>query len=168
MTEDSLRTEIDTIYRTEYQQLARLASAIVYDSGLGDDIVSGGMVRLVENWDKVRKYDAPGAWLRRVVIRDAVRIQAKRTKERSMLTELFSSRPEYSPPTDAPSALRSAVDQLPTKMRAVVLVHYFMDQSIVETANLLGIKEGTAKAHLHRAKQTLREVMTDQDVETAR
>ncbi len=168
MTEASMRTEIDLIYRTEYKQLARLASAIVYDSGLGDDIVSGGMIRLVENWDKVGKYEAPGAWLRRVVIRDAVRMQVKRTKERSMLTELFISRPAYSPPAVAPGSLRAAVDQLPTKMRAVVLVHYFLDQSITETAHLLGIKEGTAKAHLHRAKQALREVLTEQDVETIR
>ncbi len=168
MTDGSVRVEIATIYRVEYERLARLASAIVLDSSLGDDLVAEGLVRLVENWDKVRNYDSPGAWLRRVVIRDAVRLQRKRTRERSMLIELFATTPAVAPPTVASSPLRTAVDQLPTMMRAVVLVHYFQDQSIAETASLLGIKEGTVKSHLHRAKQKLRDVISERDVETTR
>ena len=148
------------MYRTEYLRLSRLAAAIVRDDQLGEDLVAEGMVRLVEHWDRVKTYDAPGAWLRRVVIREAARHQRKRAHDCRTFSAMSARVQVADPGPEVQSPLRQAIDSLPSSMRAVVLVYYFMDKSIVETASLLGIKEGTVKAQLHNARRRLEQEMT--------
>ena len=54
----------------------------------------------------------------------------------------------------------SAVLQLPSRQRAVVVLRYYEDLSEVETAQTLGIAVGTVKAHCHAACQALARSLT--------
>jgi RNA polymerase sigma-70 factor, ECF subfamily len=49
------------------------------------------------------------------------------------------------------------VEGLPDVYRSVVHLHYWMDQSIDEMAETLGVPAGTVKSYLSRARQRLRE-----------
>lgn len=52
--------------------------------------------------------------------------------------------------------LRRAVAALPSRYRDAVIVYYFREKDMAETAAILGIPEGTAKAWLHRGRELLR------------
>ncbi|MEM8931328.1 MAG: sigma-70 family RNA polymerase sigma factor [Acidobacteriota bacterium] len=51
--------------------------------------------------------------------------------------------------------VRRAVALLPPKYRDAVVVYYFMQQDVTETAATLGLPPGTVKARLHRARKLL-------------
>jgi RNA polymerase sigma-70 factor (ECF subfamily) len=54
-------------------------------------------------------------------------------------------------------AIRRAVLHLPEKYRDVVTVFYFHEMSVERTSQTLGLREGTVKARLHRARGLLRQ-----------
>lgn len=51
--------------------------------------------------------------------------------------------------------VREAVAQLPEKLRVAVVLHYFLDRNIEETAQQLGIPPGTLKSRLYKARRIL-------------
>jgi RNA polymerase sigma factor (sigma-70 family) len=53
-------------------------------------------------------------------------------------------------------ALRRALDRLPRRMRAAVVLRYFEDMSEAEIAEILGISQGTVKSTVSRAMAKLR------------
>jgi len=57
-------------------------------------------------------------------------------------------------------SIRRAVAALPPLYRDPMIVFYFQDEDLATTAKVLGLREGTLKARLHRAREILRAVFT--------
>jgi len=53
-------------------------------------------------------------------------------------------------------AVRRAVLTLPERYRDAILVYYFEEKDLAESARVLGVAEGTLKAQLHRGRELLR------------
>lgn len=60
---------------------------------------------------------------------------------------------------DEMELVRSLVNQLPDKMRIVILMYYMEEMSVDEIAKALHIPSGTVKSRMHQAKNRLREGM---------
>jgi RNA polymerase sigma-70 factor, ECF subfamily len=54
------------------------------------------------------------------------------------------------------SAVRQAVLKLPPRYRDALVLYYFEEMNLTETARVLAIPEGTLKAQLHRGRELLR------------
>ena len=57
--------------------------------------------------------------------------------------------------------LYRAIDALPEKIRLTVILFYFRDMDVNQTAQMLGIPQGTVKSRLNKARKLLKEVLTD-------
>lgn len=57
--------------------------------------------------------------------------------------------------------LYRAIDALPEKLRLTVILFYFRDMDVNQTAQTLGIPPGTVKSRLNKARKLLKEVLTD-------
>ena len=57
--------------------------------------------------------------------------------------------------------VRRAVASLPPKYRDVTILYYFNEMDISETGRIAGLKEGTVKARLYRARQMLESKLGD-------
>jgi len=55
------------------------------------------------------------------------------------------------------------VDRLGEPERSVVFLHYWLDRTIAEIGDLLEMKPGTVKSHLHRARQKLARVLRERE-----
>ena len=55
------------------------------------------------------------------------------------------------------SDLHAAIDQLPEKLRLVIVLFYFEDMDIRSVAGVLQIPEGTVKSRLNKARKLLKE-----------
>lgn len=57
--------------------------------------------------------------------------------------------------------LYAAIDRLPQMLRITVILFYFRDMKVEETAAVLGVPVGTVKSRLHKARKRLKEVLQD-------
>ena len=56
-------------------------------------------------------------------------------------------------------AMQRALDSLPTRQRAAVVLRYYEGLSVAETASLLGVTDGTIKSQVSDALHKLRDVL---------
>lgn len=134
-------------YVREYPLMLRAASLIVGDRHAAEDVVQEGFARAYARWNRVSGYDKPGAWLRLVVVRLALR-------HRSADVTVSASAEGQEAPIDYHDVepVLVAVHALPRQERAVVVLHYLCDQPIAEVARVLRVRPGTVRVQLHRAR----------------
>jgi RNA polymerase sigma factor (sigma-70 family) len=65
------------------------------------------------------------------------------------------------------AALRQALAALPGRQREVMVLRFFADLSVAETAATLRMSEGTVKTHTSRAVARLRQALGEQITEKA-
>ena len=63
----------------------------------------------------------------------------------------------------AVAATTAAVTALPERQRACVVLHYYTELSVADTATALGISVNSAKTHLQRALTSLRTTLVNED-----
>jgi len=154
--------DYETVFRAEHDAIVRTAYLVTGDRETAREVAQDAFAELHRHWRTVRGYDKPGAWLRRVAIRRAVRVRQARSR-----------RPEADLPADVPAPAAPEVDaellaslrQLSPAQRAAIVLHYFEDRPVSDVADLLGCKPATASVHLHRARVRLAELLGERDEE---
>lgn len=70
---------------------------------------------------------------------------------------------EADPEKDRLMSLKEAVDRLPPELKDAVILRYFQDLKIKDTAKALGITTSLAKYRLEKAKKQLKDFMEKED-----
>jgi RNA polymerase sigma-70 factor (ECF subfamily) len=116
---------------------------------------------LARAWERGEHIEALRAWVMKVAInlvRSGFRrmLAERRARERmaNRAVEFGSSLPTVGGAEDAVDIGR-ALATLPRRQREATVLRYYLDLSVLEVAEALGIAEGTAKTTLFRARQTL-------------
>lgn len=127
--------------------------AYTNDLPLAQDIAQEAFTRAVMRWEKLRAYDDPAAWVRRV----ALNLAASRWR-RGRIAAAYLRR-QRAEPVDGPSpdrvALASALATLPERYRRAVILYYLADMSIADIARQENVPPNTVKSWLHRARTEL-------------
>jgi len=146
--------EFDRFFRAEYPKLVSIALGLTGDYETSCELAQEALLRCHRSWDRVAGLDVPGAWLRRVLINLATDVHRFRRRERRVPDW---ARGDGESRSDDPviDGWWSAVRELPERQRAVVVLHYVEDMSVLDVAAVLGVREGTVKTSLARARQTL-------------
>jgi RNA polymerase sigma-70 factor (ECF subfamily) len=147
----------DALYRESFPIVVRSVRWVVGDAEVALEIAQDAFVAALVHWRKVSSYDNPGAWVRRVAIRQAVRA-ASRTRNMPVFTAS-----EGFPDSDGMLDVRAAVASLPAAQRAAVVLRYMHDLPVLEVARTLGCSEGTAKTHLFRARKALASRLSEEE-----
>jgi RNA polymerase sigma factor (sigma-70 family) len=143
--------DFDSMFAAEYAPVLRTVFLICHDTHLAQDITQEAFVELLRRWDKVSRYERPGAWVRRVAIRKLVKAMRRDVRRREL--EVIFEPPAPLEPADV-DVLR-AVRALPLRQRTAVVLHYFEDLSLNDVAEVLDCSPSTAGVHLHRARARL-------------
>jgi RNA polymerase sigma-70 factor, ECF subfamily len=146
---------LDELYRREFRGLVALAYALSGSRSAAEELAQEAFLAAHRRWSRIAGYDDPVAWLRRVVANQAVSTIRRRVAEARALARLGGRRqlPDALPERD--EAVWRAVRALPARQAQVVALHYVSDQRVAAIAATLGCAEGTVKAHLHAARQSL-------------
>jgi RNA polymerase sigma factor (sigma-70 family) len=149
-----------------YQQVAfRTAYVITGSAAEAEDAAQEGFVKAYRALASFRPGADPRPWLLRIVANEArnrVRSIGRRHQLELRLAEGF--RPGGAAPSPEAAALAaedrrhllSLVNELSDEDRLVIASRYFLELSGEETADAIGIPEGTVKSRLSRALGRLR------------
>jgi RNA polymerase sigma factor (sigma-70 family) len=155
-------TDVDfrDIYLVTYPPLVHTLWFVVHDHELAQEIAQDAFTELHRQWRKVRSYDRPDLWVRRVALRKAQREAARTARRRRVESTLHSV---DTVPATEPRAIdvRAALRLLPPMQRAVVVLFYLEDCPMEEVADLLGCRPSTGFVHLHRARRRLAELLAE-------
>lgn len=154
----------NALFVAEYPKMVALAAAVAGSRTNAEDIAQEAMSRLSRDWERVKLLDKPGAWLRRVTINLALSQKRKFLSEAKALLRIGVDVATMPPTLAEHEPVWAAVADLPKQQRAAVSLHFLEDRSIEEIAHILDISPSTARVHLHRARQTLRDRFEQENI----
>jgi RNA polymerase sigma factor (sigma-70 family) len=151
------------MFAAEYPAVVRTVYLVLHDYARSEEIAQDAFVQLLRHWEKVRRYEVPEAWVRRVAIRLATR-DAKRERRRAVLTRGTIDRDPVRPSPVAmmDPDLVAAIRSLPLQQRSVVVLFYFEDRPMEEIAEIAGCSVSTGWVHLHRARKRLGTLLSEE------
>ena len=154
---DAARVEFERVFRSTYPSVLRTVFVVLHDRGRAEEVTQDAFLRLYERWQGIVRIDHPGAWVRQVAIRLAIK-RAKRERTLRVVDQVDETgAKDRLPDVD----LAHAVASLPGQQRAAVALFYLEDRPVDEVAQLLGVSTSTAKQHLHRARTKLAALLTE-------
>ncbi|MHA6762816.1 SigE family RNA polymerase sigma factor [Streptacidiphilus sp. PAMC 29251] len=138
-------------------RLLRIAWLLTGDAHQAEDLLQTVLARVWPHWRRIA-VDSPEAYVRKAL----VNTHASWWKRRWRGELPFATLPERAVQADPfagvelEQALAAAVRRLPPRQRAVVVLRYFEDLSVEETAEALGCNTGTVKSQAFKALRALR------------
>lgn len=138
--------------------LLRSAYLLTGDRVDAEELVQDTLVRLYSNWRRVMAADVPLAYVRRSLTNNFLNGR----RRRSATDLLFAEPPEHGYDPDIGGRLsdqelvRTLLDGLSDKQRAVLVLRYFDDLDDVEIAEVVGCRRGTVRSIISRSLSQLR------------
>jgi RNA polymerase sigma-70 factor (sigma-E family) len=140
--------------------LRRSAYLLCGDWHRADDLVQTALVKLYVAWPRVQGDGPPDAYVQRILVRCFLD-EKRRPWRRESPVEIVDLDAAAGRPEDELLDLRSALGRLPRRQRATLLLRFWLDMSVAQTADALGCSEGTVKSQTARALTTLRDLLGD-------
>jgi RNA polymerase sigma-70 factor (ECF subfamily) len=131
------------LYRTAYLYLSSEDMAL--------DAVGEAIYRGFISVKKLRRPEYFETWLTRILINECKKELRRRKRETPI-----DAIPETAADSFDPLPLKEAVRRLPPDLKEVVILRYFSDFTLAETAQSLGIPQGTAATRQRRALALLK------------
>ncbi len=139
------------------QSAYRLAWAILADECDAEDATQDAFMSAWRQRSALRDADRFDAWFGRILIngcRDRLRRRAVARRLASPAVERVT--PDHSASILERDELYSAVAELEPDQRIVVMLRFWLDLSVDDIADRLGVPPGTVKSRLHRSMARLR------------
>ena len=141
-------------------QLYRSAYLLTTSAQAAEDLVQIALTKAYAAWPRVRMADDPVAYVHGVLLKSFLSERRRRSS-----TELAVAEPEDVPvaasdPTER-LALMAALRELTPLDRGVVVLRFWEDRTVADTARQLGLSEAAVKNRSLRALRTLRGLLTD-------
>ena len=162
-TRSGRQVSFDDFYRGEYKSVFGAAYLATGDPEAAADIAQEAFKRAFMRWRRLQKETWAGGW----VMRTALNLCKKwgRTKSRTTTTALGEAAGAgASGPSETRVDIVAALRQLPNRQRHATILFYWGDLPLPVIADLMGIAEGTVKAHLAQARASLRTSLEVADV----
>jgi RNA polymerase sigma-70 factor (sigma-E family) len=137
-------------------RLHRIAYFMCGDSSRADDLIQATMVSLYAAWPSARKAENLDGYVHRILVRrflDEKRSAWSRVLFRDRLPEMVEDRADG---VVERSAMVGALRRLPAGQRAVIVLRYYSDLSVEQTAAALGCSTGNVKSQCAKGLANLR------------
>lgn len=141
-----------------WPHLDRVALALTGSRHDADDLLQNTYTKAYKVWSKVVSMEHPEAYVRRILVNESTSLwrrawrRAERSTARLPETPTTAQEDAYA----ARDIVWQAIQRLPAKQRAVLVLRYYEDLDVRETAEVLDISSGTVKSQCSVALGKLR------------
>jgi RNA polymerase sigma-70 factor (sigma-E family) len=156
--------EFAELFRASWARLYRLAFAVSGDRAAAEDDLQNAFAKVYSNWGRVRRADHPEAYVRRIVLNEALGGRRNGFLKRERAHQAVEPAGAVVSPEAGVverDAIWTAVQALPPRQRAVVVLRYYEDLSEAEIAEAMGCSRGTVKSQASAAIAALRRTAPD-------
>ena len=137
--------------------LLRMAVMLTGNQADAEDLVQAALANTFLAWDKINDRAALDAYVRRAMVNTHISWWRRQRLEEFPTDQLPDQAvADHARESDTAEVVRRALDRLPERMRAAVMLRYFEDMTEPEIAALLGVSLGTVKSTVSRAVARLR------------
>jgi RNA polymerase sigma-70 factor (sigma-E family) len=154
------------VFTGQYPSLVRLAAMLLDDSHAAEDIVQDAYVRVATRRHRLRDPHKALAYLRQTVVNLARNALRRRLMARrhagSSLPAAASAEDDAIDRFERQAVVRS-LRARPRRHREVLVLRYYLDCSVEETAELLGLRAGSVKAYASRGFQQLKALVEGEE-----
>jgi RNA polymerase sigma-70 factor (sigma-E family) len=122
-----------------------------------EDLVQTALAAAWPRWGTLNQ--APEPYVRKIMVNTFLRWRQRRWNGEIATAKLpeLKAYGDVFAQVDSRAALTAALDRLPARQRAVVVLRYFADLTEVQTAQAMDCSVGTVKAHAAKALARLRD-----------
>ena len=146
---DYVRSRSRALLRTAYLLTGNMADA--------EDLLQSALAKTYLAWDRIEDRGALDGYVRRALVNTHISWWRRRRLEEYPTDEIPDQAVvDHSVSSELQESLRRAIDRLPQRMRAAVMLRYYDDMSEAEVADVLGVSLGTVKSTVSRAVAKLR------------
>jgi RNA polymerase sigma-70 factor (sigma-E family) len=149
-------------YAARADNLRNTAYLLCGDWHLAQDLTQITFTKMYRVWQRIERHDTLDQYSRRVLVRTFL------DERRRGWRREFATVPD-SPELDAVARgddraderllLRTALARVPKRQRAVLVLRFWMDMSVEQTAEALGCSTGTVKSQTASGLNNLRDVL---------
>jgi RNA polymerase sigma-70 factor (sigma-E family) len=136
--------------------LRRLALLLCQDRHRADDLVQQAIIKVYVHWPKASGADNTDAYVNAILVREFLHERRSGWTRRVRVTDQLPDAPILATDPDGLMDLQAAVAALPPGQRAVLVLRYYCDLNIYQTADALGCTTGTVKSQTAKALAALR------------
>jgi RNA polymerase sigma-70 factor (sigma-E family) len=141
--------------------LRRTAFLMCGDWHRAEDAAQDALVKVYRRWTRIERREGVRSYAHRAVV-TSVLDQSRKPWRRERLNEPDDTAmvaPDVGGPVDNRLMVVDALAQLPPGQRACVVLRYYNDLSVDETADILGVSAGGVKSQTSRGLDRLRELL---------
>lgn len=157
--------EVSALFREHALGLTRLAFLMLGDRFAAEDVVQEAFCGLYGAWDRLRCHDNVVGYLR-VSVLNGCRSAVRRSRR---APRILTVAPAPSAEADALSgeerrAAVAAMRRLPARQREALILRYFADLSVNESAQAMGVSAGTVKSATARGLASLGRMLREEEL----
>lgn len=157
------REDFAAVYQRHHARAVGLAFLLCGDADVAADLVADAWVGVYRRLGRGAIVDV-GPYLRRAVV-NAIRSHARRAALARRLIFFNTGHPGHAPDAagavDNRMVMQHALARLPARMRTAVVLRYYDDRSVEQTAALMGISPGTIKSTTSKGLAKLRHLLEE-------
>lgn len=157
--------EFEAFFVAHFDRLVRSLTAMTGDAASATDAVQEAFIKAYSRWSRLRRYDDPASWVRRVAInknRDTRRSFSRRRAREDRFEQPAPVDSEVTWESDYEVDVVGVLERLSPRQRSVAVLFYLDDLSTSEIASSLGISVGAVKFHLNKARTALRAILEEE------
>jgi len=146
------------------RSLRRTAFLLCGDWHHADDVVQTVLTTLYRNWPRIQRRERVDAYVRTMLVRATF----DRRRRLSWRREITSAEPPETPSDhdlhiEDRIVLLAALAKMPPRQRAVLVLRFWDDLDVADTAAALGCSEGTVKSQTARGLTHLRALLSESE-----
>ncbi|MGW2251300.1 SigE family RNA polymerase sigma factor [Kitasatospora sp. NPDC001660] len=143
-------------------QLYRTACLLTGDRHLAEDLVQETLAKMFRSWRRIDRAEAPVAYAHTVLVRTFTSYRRRRSAQERPVDRVPDGPPAAPGDPELRLTLLDGLAQLPPRDRAVLVLRYWEDRPVEETARMLKLSPGAVRTRSLRALQKLRLVLGDE------
>jgi RNA polymerase sigma factor (sigma-70 family) len=157
----SSELSFEGFFEREYRRLVRALFLLCGDRTEAEDTAQEALARTFERWDRIARMDSPTGYLYRIAFNLNSRRLRRQKAARALLHPLTAAEPDRTSEIDSRNDVLRTLLSLPPGLRAPMVLHELLELTSEEVGQILGLRAGSVRARLHRAREVFRERLGD-------